>query len=366
MTKSTMKTIGCDLGDKYSQLCVLDGAGRCIEKKKIKSTPKAFRTWFSKGARACVAVETGSHTRWVVQLLEELGHTVLVANARRLRLIYAGHRKSDRLDAQALARVARFDPSLLHPIQLRSREVQADLAILRARARVVETRTKLINSVRGLMKSFGGGIRSGVANTFHKRALEDAPDDLVPALSGLVNLIEQLTQEIRRYDEQIQRTVEKYYEAQALLQIKGVGPVTALTFLLTLEDAGRFRRSRDVGPYLGLVPKQWQSGKQDLELGITKAGDAFLRGLLVQCANYILGPFGEDSDLRRFGLRIIERSGKIPRRGKKRTSPKKRAVVAVARKLAVLMHRLWVTGEEYQPLGYGRNTDQPEQEKGAA
>ena len=126
-------------------------------------------------------------------------------------------------------------------------------------------------------------------------------------------------------------------------QVKGVGPITALAYGLTLENAEHFAKSRAVGPYLGLVPKQEDSGESQPQLGISKAGDTMVRKLLVGSAHYILGPFGPDTDLRGYGLRLCERGGK---------NAKKRAAVAVARKLAVLLHRLWVSGEVYEPLGY--------------
>ncbi len=356
---STM-IIGCDLGDRYSHVCVLDGAGEVVDRARVKTTPAAFKRWFGRHKPARVAIETGAHTRWVAAELAELGHDVLVANARSLRLIYAGRRKNDQLDAEALARVARLDPKLLNPVTLRGPRAQADKAILQARNQLIEARTKLINCVRGMVKSWGRRVKSGDANVFHKRAPEAIPEELRLALDPIVETLEELSRQIKLYDELLERKLEEYEDSVTLTQIKGVGPVTALAFMLTLEDPSRFRRSRDVGPYLGLVPKERQSGKSDPELGISKAGDPYLRRLLVQCAHYILGPFGQDCDLRRFGQRLIDRSGKTPRRGKKRTSPKKRAAVAVARKLAVLMHRLWCTGESYEPLGYGQTCTEDE------
>ena len=356
----TTMTIGCDLGDRCSHVCVLDGAGEVVDRARIKTSYAAFKGWFSKRQRALVAIETGAHTRWVAALLAELGHRVLVANARDLRLIYGGRRKNDRLDAEKLARAARLDPKLLNPVTLRGQRAQADKAILQGRSQLIEARTKLIGCVRGMLKSWGLRVKSGDANAFHKRAPEAVPEELRPALDPVVETIEELSRQIKLYDELLDSKLDEYEESAALTQIKGVGPVTALAFLLTLETPGRFRRSRDVGPFLGLVPKEHQSGKKDPELGISKAGDPYLRQLLVQCAHYILGPFGQDCDLRRFGQRLIDRSGKTPRRGKKRTSPKKRAAVAVARKLAVLMHRLWCTGEVYEPLGYGKTCTEKE------
>jgi transposase len=163
-------------------------------------------------------------------------------------------------------------------------------------------------------------------------------------LLPLVQLAEGLSACIQGYDRRIEELAsEKYGPTKLLRQVKGVGPITALAYVLTLEKPERFPKSRDVGPYLGLVPKQEDSGESQPQLGISKAGDRMLRKLLVGSAQYILGPFGPDTDLRRYGLRLCERGGK---------NAKKRAAVAVARKLAVLLHRLWVSGEVYEPLGY--------------
>lgn len=165
-----------------------------------------------------------------------------------------------------------------------------------------------------------------------------------PGLETLLAMIEQLTREIRQMDREIEALcAERYPETRLLRQVQGVGPITALGFVLVLEDPHRFARSRSVGSYLGLRPRQRDSGEQRPQLRITKAGDALLRRLLVTAAHYILGPFGPDTALRRHGLRIAQRGG---------SAAKKRAIVAVARKLAVLLHRLWVSGEVYQPLGY--------------
>jgi transposase len=162
------------------------------------------------------------------------------------------------------------------------------------------------------------------------------------ALLPLVRLVEMLSRSIEDYDQRIETlAAEKYPQTERLRQVKGVGALTSLAYVLTLESPERFAQSRDVGPYLGLVPKQEDSGDNQPQLRISKAGDEMLRRLLVGSAQYILGPFGPDTDLRRYGLRLCERGGK---------NAKKRAAVAVARKLAVLLHRLWVSGEVYEPL----------------
>lgn len=335
-------TVGLDLGDRYSQLCGIDQEGRIVEEGRLATTEAAFRRRFAGAERCRVVLEVGTHSPWVVALLEHLGHQVLAANPRKLRLIYRNDRKSDRVDAEYLARVGRLDPKLLAPVQHRGARAQTDLAVLRSRDALVRARTQLVNHVRGTVKSVGERVGRCSTASFPERALKDLPDALRPTLVPVLDLIRELTRQIRRYDRQIERLCEERYPETALLRaVPGVGPLTALCFLLTLEDPTRFRRSRDVGPYLGLVPRRADTGESSPQLRITKAGDEMLRRLLVGSAHYILGPFGPDTDLRRWGLQLAARGGK---------NAKKRAVVAVARKLAVLLHRLWLTGETYEPL----------------
>jgi transposase len=339
-------TIGLDLGDRYSHLVVLDSKGEVTEATRIPTTEPAMRRWFARIERARVALEVGTHSRWVSRLLEELGQEVIVANARKVRLIYGGDHKTDRLDAEALARLARLDPALLHGIEHRGEQAHQDLAVIRAREVLIRTRTRLINHVRGAVKSAGVRLPRSSAASFHHKAAEALPEGLQPALKPLLDQLEQITRQIRDYDRQIGTlSAERYPETRLLAQVAGVGPITSLAFILTLEDPDRFKSSRAVGPYLGLSPRTDQSGDQDPQCRITKAGNSMVRRLLVQAAHYQLGPFGPDTDLRRWGLARAERGGKIAKR---------KAVIAVARKLAVLLHRLWVTAEVYEPL---RNTN---------
>ncbi len=341
-TQPPAVTIGLDLGDRYSRVCVVDEGGKVIEEGRIATTEAALRRRFGGMERARIVLEVATHSPWVSRLLESLGHEVIAANPRKLRLIYESDCKNDRVDAEYLARVGRLDPELLAPIRHRRGETQADLLLVRSRDLLVRARTKLVNHVRGSVKSVGGRLPKCSTKALASKAAEAIPEELVPALAPILEMIGELSREIRRYDRKIERLArEKYPETQLLSQPAGVGPVTSLCYVLTLEDSERFRRSRDVGPYLGLVPRQRDTGESQPQLRITKAGDEMLRRLLVQAAHYTLGPFGPDSDLRRWGLRIAERGGK---------NAKKRAVVAVARKLAVLLHRLWVTGEIYEPL----------------
>jgi transposase len=336
-------TAGLDLGDKYSYLCLIDQqSGQVIEEGRLRTTPEAFRRRFASEQPMRIAIEAGTHSPWASRMLEECGHEVLVANARKLRLIYSNKRKTDEVDAENLARLARVDPKLLYPLKHRSEESQAHMAILRSREALVGSRTQLVNHVRGAVKSFGARLPKCPAVSFHNKAPEHIPEALLPALGPILETIGSLTKRIREYDRRLETiSKETYPETELLRQVEGVGPLTALTFVLTVEDPHRFERSRSVGAYLGLVPASDRSGDRDPQKRISKEGDEMLRKLLVSCAHYVLGPFGSDSDLRRHGEKIASRGGK---------NAKKRAVVAVARKLAVLLHSLWISAEVYEPL----------------
>jgi transposase len=345
---SSLLTIGLDLGDEWSQVCRLDERGEVIEECRVKTTEARLKEMFGRFPKSVVAMETGTHSPWVERIVSTCGHEVIVANPRRLRLIYQSTNKTDRLDAEALARLARMDRKLLYPIQHRGAEAQADLSVMRARGALVETRTKLVNAVRGMLKSFGKRVKKCRTETFAEHATDAVPEPMKLAINPLLETITVLNEKIAEYDKTADALAKtKYPETKTLQQIPGVGPVTSLTYVLTLEDPSRFRNSRSVGAFLGLTSRRSQSSGEDPELRITKAGDVTLRSLLVQCAQYILGPFGPDTDLRRWGLKLAERGAK---------NQKKRAIVAVARKLAVLMHRLWVTLEDYEPL---RNAARP-------
>jgi transposase len=272
------------------------------------------------------------------------GHEVVVANPRLMEGSKRRKRKNDRIDAHKLARLGRVDPQSLYPIRHRSREVREDLVVLRAREALVAARTQLINATRGLVKSMGTRLPKCSSPSFEHKVKDAIPEKVQDALLPLVQLTNALSDGIQSYDQKIAELGrEKYGHTKLLRQVKGVGPITSLAYVLTIENPEHFAKSRDVGPYLGLVPKQEDSGEIQPQLGISKTGDTMLRKLLVGSAQYILGRFGPDTDLRRYGLRLCERGGK---------NAKKRAAVAVARKLAVLLHRLWVSGEVYEPLGY--------------
>ena len=337
--------VGIDLGDKRSNYRFLDARGNLVDEGSLTTTHVELDALFSSIPKCRIAIEVGTHSPWANALLKSHGHEVFVANPRKMESIQKNRRKNDRVDARILARFVRADPELLYPIQHRGIDARQSLVLLRARYALVGVRTKLINCVRGLAKSMGGRLPKCSADSFHKAVAEKLPDEIRAALLPLVAQIEEITARIREYDLQVQgMAAKKYPETGALRQVRGVGPVTSLAYILTLENPERFSQSRDVGSYLGLIPRQDDSGESSKQLRITKTGDRMLRQLLVSSAQYILGPFGEDCDLQRFGLKLAARGGK---------NAKKRAVVAVARKLSVMLHRLWLTGEVYEPL---RNT----------
>lgn len=349
----TNLTIGMDLGDRYSYLHVLDEEGECVEEGRVRTTPEALEQRFTAFSRSRVVMEAGTHSPWVSRLIRSLGHQVIVANPRRLRAIYENDSKSDRVDAEYLARIGRLDPKLLSGIEHRGEEAQADLALVQSRDLLVRARAQLINHCRGMVKAQGGRLPSSSAPAFVRKAADHIPPSLRPALSPILELLEQMTAQIRGYDREVNRLADtQYAETKGMRQVAGIGPLTSLTYVLVIEDPGRFRKSRAVGAYVGLRPRRSDSGESSPQLRITKAGNPLLRRLLVQSANYILGPHGPDCDLRRFGERIAARGGK---------NAKKRARVAVARKLAVLLHRLWVTGEIYEPFRHSEQQQASQQ-----
>jgi len=334
-------TVGLDVSDEFTYAAVINKDGALLIEDRIKTREPELRRWLMAGPPAVVALETGTHSRWMAKVVRECNHQVIVANARELRLIYAGTNKTDRVDALKLARLARVDPELLKPIQHRGDQEHADLAVIVARELLVKMRTEAINMVRGMVKSDGGRVTACASVSFTRWAAEQLTEALRNALAPILEQIDNLSERIREYDERIEHLAQTTYRQSLLLtQVGGVGTLTAMTFLLTIGDPWRFERSRDVGCYIGLRPKRDQSGERDPKLGITKTGDSRLRRTLVNCAHYILGRFGPDTDLRRWGLKLAGQG----------TNGKKRAIVAVARKLAVLLHRLLTTGEVYEPL----------------
>jgi len=338
-------TVGLDLGDRSSSYCILDEAGEKASEDRVPTTKPALTAVFGKMAPCRIALEVGTHSPWVSRHLSAMGHEVIVANAHRVKLITQSVKKNDRIDAERLARLARVDPKLLSPIRHRGAQAQADLALIRARAGLVDVRTTLINTARGLTKPMGERLKKCDADYVNESLAEGLSAETQQAIRPLLKAVEEVTKQIQVYEEKIQEIGKRHPEMKLLKQVHGVGTLIALTYILTIEDAQRFAHSRDVGPYLGMTRKQRDSGNSQPELRISKAGDQLLRRLLVQGAHCILRRGAPDSDLRSWGLGLQQGDGK--KSNSKRR--KKTATIAVARKLAVLLHRLWVTGEVYDP-----------------
>ena len=334
-----------DQGDLRHRVCVLDGLGEIYEELSLTNTRESITDFLEAYPQSVVAIEAGTHSPWISRLIEEMGCRAIVANPRKLRAIYQNDRKSDELDARMLAKLARADESLLYPVEHVSEPAQRDLLRIKLRDNLVRQRVGVINAVRSTLKGLGYRLASPNTTCFAKRArtrLEKDDPELLAMIEPSLLVVDTLTGKIRELDREIERLCEEGYpETARLRQIRGIGPITALCFVLTIGSPERFERPRDVGAWLGLVPKRDQSGDTEKKLGISKAGNAYLRRLLVGSANYLLGPFGEDCDLRTRGLRLAERGGRGAR---------KKAVVATARKLAVVMLTVWRENREYEPI----------------
>ena len=348
--KAVTDYIGLDLSDRTATFVVLSAEGQVVHGGKLRLSQAGLQRALGTRTPTQIAIEVGGHSPWVSRTLTDMGYDVTVANPRQVKLISHGQKKSDLLDAENLARLLRYDPALLRPVQHRGPAAQADLALLRSRDVIVRSRTRLISSARNLVKAAGGRLPKCSAESFHYKVRDHVPELVKPAILPLFEAIAGLSEQIAGLTRQLEALAdERYPETRVLRQVKGVGPLTSLAFVLTLEEPHRFDKSRSVGAFLGLVPRQYDSGDSQPQLRITKAGDPFLRRLVVQSAQYMLGPFGEDCDLRRWGLKLAGDGKNKIRRNK--------AVIAVARKLAVLLHRLWQTGEVYEPF-YQAKLDQ--------
>ena len=335
--------IGLDLSDKTGTYVVLSAEGKVVQEGKLSLNQAGICQVLGKRTPANIAIEVGTHSPWLSRKLTDMGYAVTVANPRQVQLISKGPRKNDRLDAENLARLLRYDRSMLRPVTHRGVTAQADLALLRARDALVRSRVSLISSVRGMVKAVGGSLPRCSTDSFHKKVKDDLPELVRPALEPMLEAIAGLTGQISAMKRKLEQLAEERYpETRSLRQIKGAGMLTSLCYVLTLEEPQRFGKSRSVGAFLGLTTRQYDSGQSQPQLRITKAGDPLLRRTLVQSAQYILGPFGADCDLRRWGLKLAGDGANQAR--------KRKAVVAVARKLAVLLHRLWQDGEVYEPL----------------
>src|SRR6266481_4531368 len=335
-------TIGLDLGERRHRFCALDGRGEVVEEGSLLNDRASLGRLTARYPGALAVMEAGTHSPWVSRYLEGLGWEVIVSNPRKVRAIYQHERKSDQRDALMLARIGRMDLALLYPVRHGTAEAQQDLLRIKLRDSLVRARVAVINSVRFTLKSLGYTVRNPSSARFHKVVMEEVPESVREMITPSVQALAELTARIKMLELEINTLAQmKYPQSAQLQQIPGVGPITALYFVLKIEDPNRFAHVRDVGAYAGLCPGRDQSGENDPQLRISKRGEAYLRRLLVSAAHYILGPFGPASALREYGLMLAVD-------GTRRA--KKRAVVAVARKLSVLLLSLWKNQTPYQPF----------------
>ncbi len=335
-------TIGIDVGDRSSSYCILDETGEVLVAGSLKTTRASVRECLGKLQRSRVAIEAGTHSAWVERVLGECGHEVIVANARAIPLLTANSGKRDPIDAEMLARMARgTQVTASDPASQRrgARTPAGDPGAPHIGGGAHQADERRARAGEAARRA-AAGLSPAAASV---RLAEELARAVRAAIEPLLEAVEALNLKIQEADKRIEAIAREHYaeEVRRLTQVKGVGTLVALTFVLTLEDPARFRKSREVGCYIGARPRRDQSGESNPQLGITKEGDQYLRTLLVNSAQYILGRFGPDTDVRRWGLKLCARGG---------GNARKRAVVAVARKLSVLLHRLWVSGEAYEPL----------------
>lgn len=343
MSNSTSFAVGMDISDREMSSCVLNESGVVHHERTVSLDRPVLQLYLSslKEHNPIFALETGTHANWIYDLLLSLGFTrVIVADARSLKMIFKSNNKTDRQDARKLARFAQSCPELLHSVKPRSERSRQDRRLLSARHVCVKARTKFVSYVRGIVKSTGVRLASCDADRFPDFA-DSLPESLSPILVPVLDAIRQVTTSIQQLDELIERRCEGDAVIARLTQIKSVGPITALAFTATIENPVRFSKNRNVASFLGLRPRIDESGEMNKQLGITKAGDDYTRQLLVMSAQGLMRRNSQATDLKHWGLSIAQTGGK---RGKRR------AAVAVARKLAVLLLTLWKTGEDYVPL----------------
>lgn len=332
-------TIGLDLGDKLSEVCVLDPERRIVQQGPLPTNPESFEAFFHGFPGATLVFEVGSQSRWVQPLARKSGiGTAIAADPRQLKLISESRKKTDQRDAYILARTGQGMPELLCPVEHRSEAVQADLSVMRSRELLVGQRTRMVTRIRGIVKATGHRLPTCSATYFFRQAREHIPAHLELACAPLLAVLEVIHEQLLEITRQTKKMVkERYPVVEVLMTAPSVGLTTAMTFALTIEKPGRIRGTRNIGAYLGMTPRKKESGDSSPQLGITKAGDTHLRRLLVLCAHHLVSR-GKDCQLKRWGLALCERGGR---------NAKKRAVVAVARKLSVHLLAIWKSGEPY-------------------
>ena len=330
-----MNHVAIDVHDEYSQICVMNQARELLVEAKVPTTRVALSDFFRQREASRVVLEAGPHSLWISELLIELGHEPIVCHARRIRLIAESRNKNDRVDAQTLVRLSLSDLQLLRPIELRSRRTLDERSIVRTRAAMVETHKRLRTMLRGMVKPFGVRLPAGKVRALVAASTANLPTHAKTGVESLLKILAVVADEIRSLDQHVESLVESHPATRRLQTIPGVGPLVAIAFVHAIEDPARFG-ANDVGPFLGLTPSNRSSaGKKLAAKESGRPGDPYVRSLLVQSAWTLMNSRSE-SDIARWGRRLVERIG-----------PKK-AAIALARKLATLMHHIWLHDEDFR------------------
>ena len=330
--------VGLDVSKEETAFCVKDAAGKVLARGKVATDPDAL---FEALKAHClcperIVLETGTLSGWLARELGRLGLSVDVIDARQAHAVMRlQHNKTDANDAELLADIART--GFYRGVAVKSEAAQEARILLKARAHLVRQRRDTENTVRGLLATLGIRFPKGSGKLAGRvrEALEDAPE-LRLMIEPLLSSVAALGRELGRLDEAVMARADSAPACRLLMTVPGVGPVTALAFAATIDDPARFAKSRTVGAYMGLTSRRWQSGEMDYSGRISKHGDAMLRSLLYEAANSLLTVVRRAHPLKDWARRI-----------RKRTSHKK-ACVALARKLAVILHRMLITGEAFR------------------
>lgn len=330
--------VGLDVSQKETAICVIDGAGTRLWEGTCRSTPEAIGGALKKHAPTAtrVGMETGPLAVWHWHALKQLGVPLVCLHARQAKAALALQaNKTDRNDAHGLAQIVRA--GWYRAVEMKSLDSHELRALLQARQRLVGMRTTLYNQVRGLLKTFGVVLPSGRGSKFLE--LVEARISQLPALhlalDALLSAWREVHKQITSMDRALQRAAKNREVCRRWMRMPGIGPLTAVAFHTTIDTPTRFRRSKDVGPYLGLTPTRYQSGETDHAGGVSKCGDRLTRSLLFEAAGVLLSRSRAPSALKDWGHAIARRAGYS------------KARVAVARKLAIIMHRLWINGTEF-------------------
>lgn len=336
MNNTYETAIGIDVSDRKSCVCVMtkkNGGTKILRELTIPTTREGLASFLATQDKAStVTFETGTHCRWMHAVCVGAGFKTYVANATRLKLVTQSVTKNDTNDARMLAQMTLADVTLLRPVKLRNDEYQKMLHLHKLRNQLINSRTRWINELRCMAKTMGYRLPECSTCYFHRQETASWPQELLENTWPLLKALEQINITIKTYEKKIRELAETPAfkpHVDRLREINYVGLFVATGFVATIGgDVDKFNKPRDVGPWLGLTPRQHQSGEVDRQCHMTKAGSPFMRRLLVESAQMILRERSVDTDLKLKGIRISLRGGKIAKR---------KAVTAIARSLATTM-----------------------------